>query len=168
MHCQWANHEVGTLQPVREVVSLCRESEVTVHVDAAAAVGHVEVDLDALGADLVSVSAHKIGGLPGAGALVVRRGTRFAPFIVGGEQERGRRGGLEAIPALLAFGAAADVLASDGRLEAEAETARRHIGAIDTRRHTVDGVAVVGPSTPRGGCLTSSVSAWRAWRRSRC
>ena len=148
MHCQWANHEVGTLQPVREVVSLCRESEVTVHVDAAATVGHVEVDLDALGADLVSVSAHKLGGLPGAGALVVRRGTRFAPFIVGGEQERGRRGGLEAIPALLAFGAAADALASDGRLEAEAETARRHIGAIARAAHTVDGVAVVGPSDP--------------------
>ncbi len=148
VHCQWANHEVGTLQPVHEVVSLCRESEVTVHVDAAAAVGHVEVDLDALGADLVSVSAHKLGGLPGAGALVVRRGTRFAPFIVGGEQERGRRGGLEAIPALLAFGAAAEVLASDGRLEAEAETARRHIGAITRAAHTVDGVAVVGPSDP--------------------
>ncbi len=148
VHCQWANHEVGTLQRVREAVSLCRESGVTVHVDAAAAVGHVEVDLNALGADLVSVSAHKLGGLPGAGALVVRRGSRFAPLIVGGEQERGRRGGLEAMPALLAFGAAAEALAAGGQLEAEADTARRHIAAITRAAHTVDGVAVVGPSDP--------------------
>ena len=98
VHCQWANHEVGTLQPVHEVVELCREAGVTVHVDAAAACGHVPTDLGALDADLVSVSAHKLGGVPGAGALVVRRGSRFEPLLVGGEQERGRRGGLEAVP----------------------------------------------------------------------
>ena len=98
MHCQWGNHEVGTLQPVHEVVALCREAGVTVHVDAAAACGHVPMDLAALDADLVSVSAHKLGGVPGAGALIVRRGSRFEPLLVGGEQERGRRAGLEALP----------------------------------------------------------------------
>ena len=107
MHCQWGNHEVGTLQPVHQVVALCREAGVTVHVDAAAACGHVPTDLGALDADLVSISAHKLGGVPGAGALIVRRGSRFEPLLVGGEQERGRRAGLEALPALLAFGAAA-------------------------------------------------------------
>ena len=86
VHCQWANHEVGTLQPVHQVVELCRESGVTVHVDAAAACGHVPMDLGALDADLVSISAHKLGGVPGAGALVVRRGSRFDPLLVGGEQ----------------------------------------------------------------------------------
>jgi len=91
VHCQWANHEVGTLQPVHEVVRLCRDAGVPVHVDAVAACGHVPLDLGALGADLVSLSAHKIGGLPGAGALIIRRGSRFEPFIVGGEQERARR-----------------------------------------------------------------------------
>ena len=65
VHCQWGNHEVGTLQPVREVVALCRAAGVTVHVDAAAACGHVPTDLAALDADLVSVSAHKLGGVPG-------------------------------------------------------------------------------------------------------
>jgi cysteine desulfurase len=146
VHCQWANHEVGTLQPVHQVVSRCRESGVAVHVDAAAAIGHVEVDLNALGADLVSITAHKLGGLPGAGALVIRRGARFAPFIVGGEQERGRRGGLEAIPALLAFGAAAGALADAGRLEDEAAAARAHLDVICRAALAVDGVTLVGPA----------------------
>ena len=114
VHCQWGNHEVGTLQPVHEVVGLCRDAGVVVHVDAAAACGHVPTDLGALEADLVSVSAHKLGGVPGAGALVVRRGSRFEPLLVGGEQERGRRAGLEPIPALLAFGGAAAVAGRRG------------------------------------------------------
>jgi cysteine desulfurase len=147
VHCQWANHEVGTLQPVHEVVRLCREAGVPVHVDAVAAAGHVPLDLTALGADLVSISAHKMGGVPGAGALIVRRGTRFEPFIVGGEQERGRRGGLEALPALLAFGAAAAALARDDRqlLHREADAARAHIGALARAATTVTDVEVVGP-----------------------
>ena len=92
MHCQVANHEVGTLQPVDQVVAVCRRHDVLVHVDAAAAAGHVDLDLDELGADLVSVSAHKLGGPPGIGALVVRRGLRFSPLLVGGDQERGTAG----------------------------------------------------------------------------
>jgi cysteine desulfurase len=144
VHCQWGNHEVGTLQPVREVVALCREAGVTVHVDAAAACGHVPMDLGGLKADLVSVSAHKLGGVPGAGALIVRRGSRFDPLLVGGEQERGRRAGLEAIPALLAFGAAAAALAQGG-IEAESVMARRQIGSVVGAALAVDGVDVVGP-----------------------
>ena len=132
VHCQWGNHEVGTLQPVARVVELCREAEVAVHVDAVAACGHVPCDLGALEADLVSVSAHKLGGVPGAGALVVRRGTRIEPLLVGGEQERGRRAGLEPVPALMAFGAAAEALTTEGgrALRDEAATARNHITAL--------------------------------------
>ncbi len=150
VHCQWGNHEVGTLQPVHEVVGLCRAAGVAVHVDAAAACGHVPTDLGALDADLVSVSAHKLGGVPGAGALIVRRGSRFDPLIVGGEQERGRRAGLEPIPALLAFGAAAASLASgeDGAMGAETATARRHIAAVVAAALGVGGVEVVGPVPP--------------------
>ncbi len=147
VHCQWGNHEVGTLQPVREVVALCRAAGVTVHVDAAAACGHVPTDLAALDADLVSVSAHKLGGVPGAGALIVRRGSRFEPLLVGGEQERGRRAGLEALPALLAFGAAAAALIG-GRMETEAAMARRQIGSIIDAALAVEGVDVVGPDSP--------------------
>src|SRR5271163_2680281 len=153
VHCQWANHEVGTLQPVHHIVALCREAGVTVHVDAAAACGHVPTDLAALDADLVSISAHKFGGVPGAGALIVRRGSRFEPLLVGGEQERGRRAGLEALPALLAFGAAAATLAggadgadrAGGVMAAEATTARRQIAAVVDAALAVEGVAVVGP-----------------------
>ncbi len=89
VHCQWANHEVGTLQPVHQVVALCREAGITVHVDAASACGHVPTDLAALDADLVSISAHKLGGVPGAGALIVRRGSRFEPLLVGGNKNAG-------------------------------------------------------------------------------
>jgi cysteine desulfurase len=144
VHCQWGNHEVGTLQPVAQVVGLCREAGVAVHVDAAAACGHVPLDLGALDADLVSISAHKLGGVPGAGALVVRRGSRFAPLLVGGEQERGRRAGLEALPALLAFGAAAAALTDDAVAE-EAATARRQLGLAMAAALSVEGVEVVGP-----------------------
>jgi cysteine desulfurase len=147
VHCQWANHEVGTLQPVHQIVALCREAGITVHVDAAAACGHVPTDLAALDADLVSISAHKFGGVPGAGALIVRRGTRFDPLLVGGEQERGRRAGLEAIPALLAFGAAAAALAGEegAAMTAEAAAARRQVASVVEAALAVDGVAVVGP-----------------------
>jgi cysteine desulfurase len=148
VHCQWANHEVGTVQPVHDVVRLCRDAGVPVHIDAAAACGHVPLDLGGLEADLVSISAHKIGGLPGAGALIIRRGSRFEPLIVGGEQERARRAGLEAIPALIGFGAAAAALAADDQrlLHEEARRARGHIAALSTAALTVDGVEIVGPA----------------------
>jgi cysteine desulfurase len=148
VHCQWANHEVGTLQPVQEVVRLCREAGVPVHVDAVAACGRVPLDLGALGADLVSISAHKLGGGPGGGALIVRRGTRVAPFIVGGEQERARRAGIEAVPALMAFGAAAAALGAGGgrALHDEMGQARRQVAAVIAAATSVDAVEIVGPT----------------------
>jgi cysteine desulfurase len=148
VHCQWANHEVGTLQPVHDVVRLCRDAGVPVHVDAAAACGHVPLDLGALEADLVSLSAHKIGGVPGAGALIIRRGSRFEPLLVGGEQERARRAGLEAMPALIAFGAAAAALRDDGQrlLHAEAQRARAQVATLEAAALAVADVEVVGPS----------------------
>jgi len=120
---QLANHEVGTLQPAAAIATGARERGVVVHVDACAAAGHVDVDLGALGADLCSVTAHKLGGPKGTAALLVRRGLRFPPFVVGGAQERARRGGIEDVPAIVGFGAAAAELV-DGGLEREAEAAR--------------------------------------------
>lgn len=133
VQCQLANHEVGTVQPVAEIAQLCRERQVMLHVDAAAGAGHLPIAFDDLGADLMSVSAHKLGGPAGAGALLVRRGLRIPPLIVGGAQERARRGGLENVAAAVGFGAAAAELASSLASEGEraaAQTDRLRAGLL--------------------------------------
>ena len=144
VHCQLGNHEVGTLQPVADLVALCRERGVLVHVDAAAAAGHVPVDFAALGADLLSVSAHKLGGPKGVGALLVRRGLRIPPLIVGGEQERARRAGMEDVPAVIGFGAACSAL----DLDAEAAESRAHTERLLAGLTAVSGVVAYGPGDP--------------------
>ena len=122
---QLANHEVGTLQPVAAVCAAARERDVLVHVDACTAAGHVPVDFRGLDADLLSVTAHKLGGPKGIGALLVRRGLRIPPLVIGGAQERERRGGLENVPGIVGFGAAAAALTQDDGLVAEAASSRR-------------------------------------------
>jgi cysteine desulfurase len=157
LHCQAANHEVGTLQPVADVVALGRRLGVPVHVDACTLAGHLPLDVDELGADLVSISAHKFGGPPGVGALIVGRGLRLDPFIVGGEQERARRGGLENVPALIGLAAAAEVLSAPGVMAAEAEVARRRTRRLLEAATAVDGVHGVGDPdarVPQVVCVT--------------
>ncbi|MDQ2677853.1 MAG: cysteine desulfurase [Actinomycetota bacterium] len=139
---QWGNHEVGTLQPVAEVVERCRERGVLVHVDAAQAVGHVPVDFRALGADLLSLSGHKFGAPPGSGALLVRRGVRLPPLLVGGDQERARRAGMENVAAAVGLGAAAAELLDT--LGTEEATARRLTSRIVDWAETAEGVVVLG------------------------
>jgi cysteine desulfurase len=139
---QLANHEVGTIQPAREVIAAARERGVIVHVDACAAAGHAEVDFHALEADLCSVTAHKLGGPKGAGALLVRRGLRLDPMIVGGAQERARRAGIEDVPAWVGFGAACAAVDLPGEASAQAALMARAAGVIDT----VPGITRFGPS----------------------
>ena len=150
VHCQWANHEVGTVQPVVEVIAACRERspEVLIHVDAAAAAGRVPIDFAATGADLLSISAHKFGGPPGIGALLVRRGLRLVPLLEGGDQERARRAGLENGAAIAGFGAVCAALA-DGGLEQEAARARAHTDRLRHRAQEIEGVEVFGHPTHR-------------------
>lgn len=146
---QLANHEVGTLQPAAGVAAAGREAGVLVHVDACTAVGHVPLAFGALGADLCSVTAHKLGGPKGAGALLVRRGLRVPPFVVGGAQERARRGGLENVPAIVGFGAAAALLAG-GTLDEEAAGARALTDRVATTAPAlVGGVGVFGDPEAR-------------------
>ncbi len=147
VHIQWANHEVGTLQPVAEVVAACRERGVLVHVDAAAGAGHVPIDFVALGADLLSVSAHKLGGPPGIGALLVRRGLRLRPLLVGGDQERARRAGMENVPTIVGFGAAA--AAVSGALTGEAARNRSQTEAVVAAATAVPGVEAFGDPVGR-------------------
>lgn len=166
VNCQWCNHEVGTLQPVAEIVACCRAAGVPVHVDAAAAVGHLPVELDSLGADFVSVSAHKLGGPTGIGALVVRRGLRLEPLIVGGAQERARRAGLENVIGIVGFAGAAAALSEPGRLPEEEAAARQLTSALLEAATSVEDVLVLGDTLQRaphivnvavGGVLAEAV-----------
>ncbi|MFP5326047.1 MAG: cysteine desulfurase family protein [Acidimicrobiia bacterium] len=147
VHCQWANHEVATLQPVAEVAALCRERGVLLHVDAAQAVGHVPVDFTGAGIDLMSVSGHKFGAPTGMGALIVRRGLRLDPLVVGGAQERARRAGMENVAAIAGFGAAASAVA--GSLVTEGPTQRAFTETILRAATAVEGITPFGDLTDR-------------------
>ncbi len=116
----WANNEVGTVQPVAEVVARARSRGALVHTDAVQAVGRLPVDFAATGLDALTVSAHKVGGPVGIGALLVRRGVPLAPLVHGGGQERGLRSGTLPAALVRSFAVALD-LAIAGR---EAESAR--------------------------------------------
>lgn len=102
-----ANNETGVIQPVAEIAAIVHAAGGLLHVDAVQATGRIPVDAKVLGADLMSLSSHKLGGPQGAGALIVRAGLRLAPLIRGGGQERGRRAGTENVAAIAGFGAAA-------------------------------------------------------------
>ena len=142
VHVQFGNHEVGTTQPVVDVASRCRDRGVLCHVDAAQAVGRVSLSFSAMGVDLMSVSAHKFGGPVGIGALIVRRGVRLPPLVVGGDQERARRAGLENIASIIGFGAAAAEVQQS--LAAEEAEARRLSERVLAWADATDGVAMLG------------------------
>lgn len=143
---QLANHEVGTIQPAAAVAAAARDHVALVHIDACAALGHIPVDFAALDADLVSVTASTLGGPAGVGALMVRRGLRVPPLLVGGAQERARRAGLENVAAIVGFGATAAYL-DDATLEREAAEARRLSAAILEAARAVTGVVPLGDTT---------------------
>lgn len=150
VHCQLANHEVGTVQPVAEVAELCRRHRVPLHVDASAAAGHLVLAADDVGADLLSVSGHKLGAPAGTGCLVLRRGMRLDPLLVGGEQERARRAGFEPVVAAVGLGAVAATLGGDGRLAAEIAEQRRLGDRLREVVTGIPGVTVVGDPDPAG------------------
>lgn len=108
-----ANNETGTLQPVAVAAALCRSHGALLHVDAVQAAGRVAIDLRALGADSLALSSHKVGGPMGAGALLLAPDRVATALILGGGQERGRRGGTPPLPAIAGFAAAADVPMQD-------------------------------------------------------
>ena len=105
----WANNETGVLFPIEEVAALCRSKGVLSHTDAVQAAGKVSIDVKDLGVDFLSLSAHKLHGPKGIGLLYVKRRTKYHPYIIGGGQERGRRGGTENVPYIAGFGRAAEL-----------------------------------------------------------
>lgn len=123
----WANNETGTLFPIEELARLAHEAGALFHTDAVQAVGKIPIDLKATQIDFLSLSAHKLHGPKGIGALYVRKGTKFAPFLRGGHQERARRGGTENTPGIVGLGAAAEL----ARLRLQEDAA--HIAALRDR-----------------------------------
>ncbi len=120
-----ANNEVGTIQPVREISEICRRRGVLFHTDAVQAVGLMPLNAGELGCDMLSASAHKFGGIRGAGLLYCRRGCELNPLIYGGGQETGMRSGTENTPAIAAMGAAIEYSCRDIRDKSEKMTRLR-------------------------------------------
>lgn len=126
----WANNETGTLFPVEELARLAHEAGALFHTDAVQAVGKISIDLKTTQIDFLSLSGHKLHGPKGIGALYVRKGTKFAPFLRGGHQERARRGGTENTPGIVGLGAAAEL----ARLRLQEDAV--HIAALRDRLET--------------------------------
>ena len=120
-----ANSEVGTIQPIAAIGRIAREHDVPFHVDAVQTFGKLPLDLDALGVDALSFSAHKIYGPKGAAGLFVRKGTKMVAVQHGGEHERRRRAGTENLPGIIGLGKAVEVRARDMHAEAERLAALR-------------------------------------------
>lgn len=143
-----ANNETGVLQPIAEIARAARAAGAVVHTDAAQAVGKVDVDVRALGVDLLAIAGHKLYAPKGVGALYVRRGTALSARLLGGGQERGLRAGTENVPGIVGLGAAChlakDVLAADApRIAALRDRLQAHLVA------RVPGLRVTGLGAPR-------------------
>lgn len=104
-----ANNEIGTIQPIEEIGKIAREKGIKFHTDAVQSFGKIEVDVEKLNVDLLSLSSHKINGPKGVGAIYIRKGTRLTPLIHGGGQERGIRAGTENVPGIVGFGKACEL-----------------------------------------------------------
>ena len=143
-----ANNETGVIQPIAEIAALVHDARGILHVDAAQTAGRIACDMTALGADMLTISSHKIGGPQGAGALIMRGAQPATPLIRGGGQERGFRAGTENVAAIAGFGAAAAAAA------ATYETAGDRMAALRDRFETLlkltsPDVVIFGASVPR-------------------
>ena len=105
----WANNETGMIFPIEEISRVVKQKGIVFHTDAVQAVGKVPVDVDKSKVDMLSLSGHKIHAPKGVGALFVRKGTRFSPFLIGGHQEGGRRGGTENVVSIIGLGKASEL-----------------------------------------------------------
>jgi cysteine desulfurase len=108
----WANNETGVLFPIEEIAALCRSKSVLFHTDAVQTPGKLKIDVQDLGVDFLSLSAHKLHAPKGIGLLYVKQKTKYQPYVIGGGQEHGRRGGTENVPYIVGFGRAAELAMS--------------------------------------------------------
>lgn len=130
-----ASSEVGTIEPLKEIVKVAKEKNIVVHTDAVATTGNIPVDIRDLGVDLLSMAAHQFYGPKGAGALYIKQGLRIVPLIYGGIQESGRRAGTENVPAIVGMGKAAEI--------AKAEIQNRMDFLLPLRERIIDAMSGV-------------------------
>ncbi|MBW9205663.1 cysteine desulfurase [Mumia sp. zg.B17] len=145
--CMWANNELGTVQPIPEIVALAREHGIPVHSDAVQALAHLPVDFAASGLDAMSLASHKVGGPTGVGALVARRELEAVPLVHGGGQERDLRSGTLNTAAIAAFAVAVDLAVTRREDEsARLEALRRRL--VEGLRQAVPEAVVNGDPEP--------------------
>lgn len=138
-----ANNETGVLHPIAEVAALCRAHGAPLHVDAVQAAGRMALDMAGWGAASVALSGHKLGGAPGAGALILAPGLHLPALIAGGGQERGRRGGTEPLPAIAALGGALAESYDAPRIAALRDAIEAGLAALDPH------IIIAGAAAPR-------------------
>jgi len=109
----WANNESGVIFPIEEIGEVLKEKGIVFHTDAVQAVGKIPIDLKNTAVDMLSLSGHKLHGPKGVGALYVRKGTKYSPFMIGGHQEKGRRGGTENVASIIGLGKAGELAAAN-------------------------------------------------------
>lgn len=107
----WANNESGVIFPIEEIARIVKERGIVFHTDAVQAVGKIPINVKNVPVDMLSLSGHKLHGPKGIGALYIRKGTKFSPFLIGGHQERGRRGGTENVASIIGIGKACELAA---------------------------------------------------------
>jgi cysteine desulfurase len=151
---QWANNETGVLFPVEMLASMAHAVGALFHSDAVQAAGRVEIDVKKTEIDMLSISAHKMHGPKGVGALYVRRGIRLAPLIYGGRQERGRRAGTENTPAIVGFGVAAKLAAQQMQHDMNRVSLLRDCLEREILRIFPTAIRVGG----RGNCLPNTLN----------
>lgn len=131
----YANNEIGTIQPIKEISEIAKSNKIIFHTDAVQAFGHIPIDVKTDGMDMLTLSAHKIYGPKGVGALYVRKGVALRAFIHGGGQERMRRAGTENVAGIVGFGEAASIIVSEMEEEVKRITALRNMfidGILET------------------------------------
>jgi cysteine desulfurase len=143
-----ANNEVGTIEPIREIAEIAHRRGIYFHTDAVQTVGHIPIDVNELGVDLLTISAHKLYGPKGVGALYIRGGTRITSFIHGGGQERTRRAGTENIPGIVGFGKAMEI-AEAGMAEETKRLLRLRDKLIKGLFERIDNMRLNGHPTQR-------------------
>jgi cysteine desulfurase len=142
-----ANNEIGTIQPIAAIAKITKERKVYLHTDAVQTAGHLPIKVDELGVDLLSMSAHKLYGPKGVGALYIRKGTRLTPFLHGGGQENNRRASTENVPGIVGFGVAAEL--------AQRELAAESAKLLPLRDKLIKGLTTLIPDVRLNGHATT-------------